>query len=474
MCEKVKIIEGDKDQEVITGNKKESDFLNYRITEETQPLYRTEDENPPVGDYFDMLINSEPKPEFEDISSYNIPVENDETQILSQITEELKSDEPETVEYETDEEFDETDNSKNIWKNKKKRANFAYSFVTVMLVIVGVAYGFLNAVLDNVQQDDTQKEPEQYVEKVYDEEDFDLYSAIGSASSLNNYVYQWYDTGEPMTSKNVINVLLLGLDSKTGLENGGRSDVMMLVSLNKKTEKITMVSLFRDSWVYFRTPTGSEYYSKMNGSYFYGGAECAVETIEKVFKISIDHYVTVDFSSFQEIVDAVGGVRVDVQEYESKNMMREWRIECPIGEDVLLNGRQALYFARQRHSDIDGDVSRTRRQRQVITAFIESCKGASISQLSDALNKVFEYVRTDLTKTEILNYATRALAGGWLNYDIESVSISDPEVFKTPTIKGTSLVVLDYPVVAKRIQEAVYGNTNIVLDEDRVKVFDLY
>ena len=277
-----------------------------------------------------------------------------------------------------------------------------------------------------------------------------------------------------MSSKNVINVLLIGLDEKKGLKKGGRSDTMMLVSLNRKTEQISMVSFFRDSWVYFMAPNGKEYYSKMNGSYFYGGAECTVETIESVFKVEIDHYVTVDFSSFEHLVDAVGGVRVDVKEYEARNMKREWNLDCPVGENVLLNGQQALYFARQRHSDADGDVSRTRRQRQVITAFIDSCKGASFNQLKNALNKVFKYVRTDLKKTEILNYATRALAGGWLNYDINNLSIADPEIFKTPTIKGTSLVIMDYPVVAKRVQEAIYGTTNIVLDENRVKIFSLY
>lgn len=366
----------------------------------------------------------------------------------------------------------------SLWKNKRRRAKIGYAFVCFVMIIIGVGYGFVNAMLDKIEDEtpgDTEIVTDENKDIVYEEEDQDLYAAVSSAGSLNDYVKQWYYAGEPMQSKNVINVLLLGLDSKNGLKEGGRSDTMMLVSLNTKTKKIHMVSFFRDSWVYFKTPAGGEYYNKMNAAYFYGKtAKCTVETIENVFKVKIDHYVVTDFKSFQNLVDAVGGIRVDVQEYESKNMMREWQLECPVGENVLLNGKQAFYFARQRHSDADADVSRTRRQRQVIMAFIESCKGASMSQLTDMLNKVFKYFQTDMTKTEILGYATRALANGWLNYDIEQISITDPSIFKTPTINGMSIVVQDYPKVAQIVQNEIYGQSNVVLEDNRVSIFSLY
>lgn len=373
------------------------------------------------------------------------------------------------------------ENDEKLLKKRRKTAKFFCAFLSIILLIIGAGYGFVNGMLDRIDEDDSkrpepvQNEDTSQLDKIYEEEDYKLYSAIKSAGNLNNYVYQWYNwDGGIISSKNVINVLLLGLDDRNALENGGRSDVMMLASLNTKTKKIHLVSFYRDSWVYYQTPEGKEYTGKINGSYFYGGAKCAVSTIENVFKIKIDHYVTVDFNSFQDIVNAVGGVRVDVQEYEAKNMMREWQIECPVGENVLLNGKQVFYFARQRHSDVDADVSRTRRQRQVITAFIESCKGASISQLSAALNEVFGFVKTDLTKNEIMGYATRALVNGWLNYDIEQIVLSDPSIFQTPTINGTSIVVMDYPKVANMIQTEIYGFSNVVLEDDRQKIFNLY
>lgn len=405
-------------------------------------------------------------PVFEDVSSYSEPSELYYHQSEDDETEQEPQAEEEKMNFFV-----------SLWKNKRRRAKLAYAFVCFVLVVVGGAYGFVNAILDKVEDEPAYGEDlvaEAEKDVIYDEEDFDLFSAISSAGSLNDYVKQWYYAGEPMQSRNVINVLLLGLDSKNGLKNGGRSDTMMLVSLNTKTKKIHMVSFFRDSWVYFKTPAGKEYCSKMNASYFYGkSAKCTVETIENVFKIKIDHYVVTDFSSFQSLVDAVGGIRVDVQEYESKNMMREWNLECPYGENVLLNGQQAFYFARQRHSDADADVSRTRRQRQVIMAFIESCKGASITQLTEILNDIFGFFRTDMTKTEIIGYAARALANGWLNYDIEQIKITDFDMFRTPMFKGQSIVLQDYPKVAQLVQNEIYGTTNVVLEDDRTIIFNL-
>ncbi|MGN0443151.1 MAG: LCP family protein [Acutalibacteraceae bacterium] len=369
----------------------------------------------------------------------------------------------------------------SLWKNKSRRARLAYAFVSFILVIVGAAYGFINAMLDKVEADDNNPNIKNELgeEIIYDDEDFDLFSAVSSAGSVNEYIDQWYESGESMYSKNVINVLLVGLDSKDGLKTGdSRSDTMMVVSLNTKTKKISMVSLFRDTWAKFVPSDGVVHFGKMNGSYRYGGINCTVQTIEKMFKIKINHYAIVDFRNFKKLVDAVGGVDLYVQEYEAKNMKREWNIDVDFSKDendlVHLNGEQAFWFARQRHSDSNADVSRTRRQRQVITAFINSCKGASFSQLSDALNSVFSLIKTDLTKTEILGYAAKALAWGWLNYPIETIQISDSSIFQTPTLFGASIVLQDYPKVAQIIQEGLYGSSNIVLEEGRKIIFSLY
>ena len=362
-----------------------------------------------------------------------------------------------------------------LWKNKKRRAKNLYFLLVMILCVITVGMGFIYEKLELMSTgDDNNSTGNQITQEViYDEEELAIMQAIDSAGSLNDYLYQWANNGgELYSSKNVINVLLIGLDSKNALQYGGNSDSLILVSLNKKTEKISMCSFFRDSWCYMDI-AGRERYAKINSSYFHGGPVALIDTIERNFKIDIDYYVAVDFSSFRDIIDALGGITVEVQEYEANYINRtnpDFHIEA--GPAVKLTGKQALVFARIRKSDYDSDVSRTRRQRQVITSLIQSAKNASLSQLNNTLDALFAYVKTDLTKSQILSYAAQALTKGWLNYEITQFTLSDSEIFKTGYVGSASVVFMDFPLAAQKVQTEVYGESNIVLDENRAKVFD--
>ena len=364
-----------------------------------------------------------------------------------------------------------------LWKNKKRRAKNIYFLLVMLLCTVTVAMGFVIEKLDLMDTgDDTVIEENNgnlSSEIIFEEEDLEMTQAIDSAGSLNDYLYQWANNGGALySSKNVINILLVGLDSKDALKYGGRSDSLILVSLNKKTEKISMCSFFRDSWCYMNL-AGKDSYSKINASYLYGGPDALINTIENNFKIDIDYYVAVDFSSFRDIIDALGGITVEVQEYEANYINRtnpDFHIEA--GPAVKLTGKQALVFARIRKSDYDSDVSRTRRQRQVITSLIQSAKSASLSQLNNMLDTLFAYVKTDLTKSQILSYAAQALAKGWINYDITQFTLSDKEIFRTGYVGNSAVVFIDYPLAAQKVQTELYGESNIVLDDNRAKVFD--
>lgn len=364
-----------------------------------------------------------------------------------------------------------------LWKDKRRRAKNFYFILVVFICLITAGMGYITEKLDLMSTGDddtvTPAGSEITQEVIYDEEELAIIEAIDSAGSLNDFLYQWANNGgELYSSKNVINVLLVGLDSKDALEYGGNSDSLILVSLNKKTEKISMCSFFRDSWCYMNVG-GNDRYAKINSSYFHGGADALIDTIERNFKIDIDYYVAVDFSSFRDIIDALGGITVEVQEYEAAYINRtnpDFHIEA--GPAVKLTGKQALVFARIRKSDYDSDVSRTRRQRQVITSLIESAKNASLSQLNNTLDTLFKYVKTDLTKSQILSYAAQALAKGWLNYEITQFTLSDPEVFKTGYVGSAAVVFMDYPLAAQRVQTSIYGESNIVLDENRATVFD--
>ena len=344
----------------------------------------------------------------------------------------------------------------------------------LLVVTFSLGIGYVSKKLNTITYDSEVNKPSiNSADDLYDEEEFELMQSIDSAGSLNDYLYKWANNGGQLySSKNVINVLLVGLDSDDALQNGGRSDSLILVSLNKKTRKINLTSFFRDTWTYMNIG-GQDRYGKINSSYMYGGDEALLETLEKDFKIDIDYYVAVDFSSFTDIINALGGLTVEVEEYEAAYINRTTIHNIDYGPAVKLNGWEALVYARIRKSDSDSDVSRTRRQRKVITALINSAKGASFNQLNNALDTLFQYVKTDLSKMQILSFAAQALANGWMNYDFQETTISDSDVFRTGYVGDSSVVFIDFELAAHRIQNAIYGDTNITLDDSRVIPFNL-
>lgn len=361
-----------------------------------------------------------------------------------------------------------------LWKDKQQRAKNIVFVLTIFVIVISLGLGYVTSKLDLIDFDnDNDANKIENIDKIYEEEEFDLIESIDSASSYNDFITKWANDGATLrSSKNVINVLLVGLDSADALENGGRSDTIMLASLNKKTKKIYLTSFFRDTWIPMNIG-GVTRFNKFNASYYYGSDDCLIDTFERNFKIDIDYYVAVDFSSFIDIINALGGLTVEVQQYEAEYINRTTVHTIDYGPEVKLDGWEALVFARIRHSDSDSDVSRTRRQRQVISSFINSAKGATLSQLNSALDKLFKYVKTDLTQMQILSYGTQALANGWANFEIEQIVLSDPSIFKTGYVGDQSVVFVDFPAVSEIVQTAIYGDSNVVNTEDRIKPFSL-
>ena len=308
---------------------------------------------------------------------------------------------------------------------------------------------------------------------IYEEQDFaDIEIDIGS-SVFKQSLIDWATivNYRKMSSKNVINVLLIGADSRKG-KNEGNTDVMMLISVNKKTKELKLVSFFRDSYLYVEGNKNA-YCTKLNAAYSMGGPETLIKTIENNYKIEIDNYVMVNFESFTEIVDAMGGVTVDVQQYEADYNYKKFKVELPVGEDVTLNGEQALCFVRIRNCDADGDVSRTRRQRMVIESMISRIKSASVSDLNKYIDLLLPYVDTGYKKTEIVSMGIKALTGGWANYERKQLQMP-PEDCRTSGSANMWIWVVDYELAAHKLQMELYGQSNIVIAEDRVSIIDVY
>ena len=294
---------------------------------------------------------------------------------------------------------------------------------------------------------------------------FDLLSEMKSDKDLSSILKDWAlnDTGNSvMYDDDVLNILLMGIDA-----TGGNSDVIMLASVNQKTKKIYLSSIMRDSYTYIRTPNG-EGFGKINSAYGNGGADCLVQTVENDFKIRVDYYVSVNFDTFAAVVDQIGGVEVPVMEYEANAMGNLGTF----GDSVRLNGEQALMFCRIRYSDSDGDVSRTRRQRQFITALIRRCGEIDASQTVEVVKTLLKYVKTDCPATRILSYATKALVGKWYTYEVIPITVPTPD-FRMDYMGYAWVWIVDYPPLAQYLQDTVYGSSNILLSRDRVSAIDV-
>lgn len=211
-----------------------------------------------------------------------------------------------------------------------------------------------------------------------------------------------------------LNVALFGVDSREGdMEKDTRSDTIMIASLNLETLEVKIASVYRDTLL--EQKDGS--LNKANAAYSFGGPEDAVAMLNKNLDMNIEHYVTVDFDALIDVVDAVGGIDIDVQEeevdyicaYAAEIMEVTGRQSAGVTEPGLqtLNGVQATAYARIRYTTGD-DFRRTERQREVLTQVVQKLQSASMSQINKIIDSVFPNVSTNFTLAEILDYAKDA------------------------------------------------------------------
>lgn len=188
-----------------------------------------------------------------------------------------------------------------------------------------------------------------------------------------------------------VSVLLMGIDSYNGVDSG-RSDTMIVVTVDPETNTTTMLSIPRDAYVYIE----GYGYDKINHAYAFGGAELAVQTVENFLDIPIDYYVAMDFQGFVDLIDLFGGVTVN-NEFEFTSGAYHY----PAGE-IHLNGEEALQYCRMRYEDPEGDAGRQQRQQQVIMSLLEEASSIeSVGQISEIFEVLGEHMATNLSPTVI-------------------------------------------------------------------------
>ena len=231
-----------------------------------------------------------------------------------------------------------------------------------------------------------------------------------------------------------INVLLVGVDAREG-ETASRSDTMMLVTLDNKNKQIKLTSFLRDSFVEI---AGKNYWSKLNSAYFQGGIQTLSDTLELNFKVDIQYYALVDFEIFTTIVDSIGGINVDVTEKESYYTYHSGSVKVPVrieaGEDVLLNGEQALWYSRIRY--LDSDFHRTERQRKVITAIVKKASTMSLTELYSLAEEIIPLVKTNMSSNQIMSLGLAAVKDKVYSYPIVQHQIPADGTWSDKTIEG--------------------------------------
>lgn len=248
-------------------------------------------------------------------------------------------------------------------RRKKKKKGFKIAIGIISILILGVAaYAFsvfhsVTATLDKTHE------------------------------PLNRTVSEKRSTKVDLEKKDPISILLMGVDQRGA--DRGRSDSLVLITVNPIDKSMKMVSIPRDT----RTKiVGKGTTDKINHAYAFGGIDMAVNTVENFLDVPIDYYVEVNMESFRDIVDAVGGVTVDNDldfTYEGQHFTKG---------KLHLNGAEALRYSRMRKLDPRGDFGRQMRQRQILEAVIK--EGASVKSLAnygDILDVIGDNVRTNLT-----------------------------------------------------------------------------
>ena len=324
-------------------------------------------------------------------------------------------------------------------KKKKKKVSAGkavlIAVIAVILAVVIGASGFINSVLGKITYDDPTE---------------------------NKYI----SASELKSDKDITNILLIGVDAriiKGEKAENSRSDSMMVISIDKKHNCIKTVSFLRDSWVYIPCIDKNQ---RLNASCQYGGYSGVRDTIEYNFGVKLDGYIVVNFSVFQTLVDAIGGVEMEVTEAEAKEVTnhkkRYGNVKLKAGK-YKLTGKQALAYCRIRK--IDTDFMRAYRQRMVIKSIINGVK-AQPTKLFSIANASAQYIETNLTKSQIKRLAVSAMS--CLKTDMVETRVPFDGTWKYANINGASVITLDTEANKEKLIDYIYNKTadEIQAEED--------
>lgn len=263
------------------------------------------------------------------------------------------------------------------------------------------------------------------------------------------------------------NILLLGNDSRS-LDDNGRTDTMIIASINQQTGEIKLTSIMRDMLV---SIPGKSAKNKINAAYRFGGPNLAMKTVNEAFDMNISEYVVVNLANFAEIIDSIGGIDMDVtydemlnvnnilnyyKEDAEKNGLAEGKDFSELdqyGENIHLTGQQALAYSRIRK--LDTDYKRTERQRDVLVAIANKLSTQSVAELMVTALNLWNNVRTNLPFFDAVQLGIKgasAISGG-----VEQFRIPADGTFDSGTYDGRWEIHPNFSKNIDLLHEFIYG-----------------
>lgn len=260
-------------------------------------------------------------------------------------------------------------------------------------------------------------------------------------------------------------IALFGIDARSvdSMGEGNRSDTIMIASINNETKEVKLVSVYRDSLL--EIADGSGLTTKVNAAYSYGGPELAIKTLNANLDLEITEFVTVNFLALSQAIDDLGGINIDVEEAELPMLnvcISEQISVTGVYSDgvfttgnLLLNGTQATAYARIRSTD-QGDITRTERQRDVVSKMIAKAKSSDMSTINKVIDDVFPNIYTSITKDEMLSLAKSLFSyelGETAGFPFAYMPVEDP-------VKGSVLVPADLSANVSALHEFLFNSTD--------------
>ena len=254
------------------------------------------------------------------------------------------------------------------------------------------------------------------------------------------------------------NIALFGVDSENGV---GRSDSIMIATIDPIHNKLKITSIMRDSYVNIE----GRGYDKINHAYAFGGPELAIKTINQNFGLNIDDFVAVDFNSLPKIINILGGITLNITNEELQyinsyidDINRKDGTSSPhisnTGEQYV-DGVQALAYSRIRYTS-GGDYKRTERQRTVLNKLFESASNIAPSQYLSVINQVLPFVRTSMTSTNILELGTKIATMG--KSSLEQERFPRDGYCSGQNINGVYYLVFDEVATKQQMQDYIFDD----------------